>query len=150
MNYSSKLLQHFRNPHNFGPLKNPSITSQVGNPRCGDVMKLYLKIDKNKDNQDFIKDISFETMGCAAAIATSSILTQLAKSKTLKEALDLNNKDIVDSLDGMPLPKVHCSLLAIEALVAAIHNFYKQEKYPIPDSLQQRYIRINTTCKLEK
>jgi len=150
MNYSSKLLDHFRNPRNFGPLKNPTITSQVGNPRCGDVMKLYLRINKNKDNQDFIKDISFETMGCAAAIATSSILTELAKSKTLKEALELNNQAIVDSLGGMPLPKIHCSLLAIEALVAAIYNFYKQENYPIPDSVQQRYNRINTTCKIEE
>jgi nitrogen fixation protein NifU and related proteins len=142
--YSKKLLNHFRNPHNFGSLKKPTIIGQVGNPTCGDVMKLYLKIEKNKKNQDFIKDISFETMGCAAAIATSSVVTDLAKSKTLEEALKLDNKDVINALDQLPPPKIHCSLLAIDALNNAIYNFYKQQGQPIPDFLQKRYNRIHT------
>lgn len=144
--YSKKLLAHFRQPHNFGSLKNPTIIGQVGNPTCGDVMKLYLKITKNKQGQDFIKQIKFETMGCAAAIATSSVVTDLAKSKTLKEALKLNNKDIIEALDQLPPPKIHCSLLAIDALNTAIYNFYKQQDYPIPEFLQKRYNRI-ITCQ---
>lgn len=140
--YSKKLLNHFRNPHNFGSLKNPTIIGQVGNPTCGDVMKLYLKISKNKKNQDFIEDIRFETMGCAAAIATSSVITDLAKSKTLEAALKLDNKDVIKALDNLPPPKIHCSLLAIDALSTAIYNYYQQIKHPISNSLQKRYDRI--------
>ena len=85
--YSQKVFEHFRNPHNFGSMDNPDALGQVGNLACGDVMKLYLKIAKNKQNQDFIEDVKFETLGCAAAIATSSVVTDLAKGKTLKQAL---------------------------------------------------------------
>ena len=145
--YSQKLLNHFRNPHNFGSLKNPTIIGQVGNPSCGDVMKLYLKISKNKKNQDFIEDIRFETMGCAAAIATSSVVTDLAKSKTLEAALKLDNKDVINALDQLPPPKIHCSLLAIDALNTAIYNYYKQQGQSIPDFLQKRYNRIDTCQK---
>lgn len=144
--YSKKLLAHFRQPHNFGSIKKPTVIGQVGSPSCGDVMKLYLKIDKDKQGEDYIKDIKFETMGCAAAIATSSVVTDLAKSKTLKEALKLDNKDVIKALDSLPPPKIHCSLLAIDALNIAIYNFYKEQNHLIPDFLEKRYNRI-ITCQ---
>ena len=121
--YSPKVLEHFRNPHNFGSLTNPTAVGQVGNPTCGDVMKLYLKIEKNNKNQDFIKDIKFETLGCAAAIATSSVVTDLVKGKTLSEALKITNQDVIDALGNLPPVKIHCSLLAISALKKAVENF---------------------------
>ena len=144
--YSKKLLEHFRQPHNFGSIKNPSAVGQVGNPTCGDVMKLYLTIDKNKKGEEFIKDVKFETMGCAAAIATSSVVTDLAKSKTLEEALKLENKDIIEALENLPPPKIHCSLLAVDALNTAIYNFYKKQGHPIPEFLEKKYKRI-VTCQ---
>lgn len=144
--YSKKVLEHFRNPHNFGSMDHPTSLGQVGNPACGDVMKLYLKIDKNKQNQDFISDIKFETMGCAAAIATSSAVTDLAKGKTLEEAIALDNKDVVKALEYLPSIKIHCSLLAIDALNEAIYNYYQQIKHPISKSLQKKHNRI-TICQ---
>jgi nitrogen fixation NifU-like protein len=144
--YSKKVLEHFRNPHNFGVIKNATTIGQVGNPACGDVMKLYLKIDKNKKNQDYISDVKFETMGCAAAIATSSVVTDLAKNKTLKEAIKLDNKDVINALEYLPNIKIHCSLLAIDALNEAIFNYYQKIKHPIPDLLQKKHSRI-TVCQ---
>lgn len=144
--YSKKVLEHFKNPHNFGSMKNPTTLGQVGNPACGDVMKLYLKIEKNKDNKDFIKDVKFETMGCAAAIATSSVVTDLAKGKTLKEALALDNKDVIQALEYLPEIKIHCSLLAIDALNEAIFNYYQKIGHSISESLQKKHDRI-TICQ---
>ena len=144
--YSPKVLEHFRNPHNFGSMVNPTSLGQVGNPACGDVMKLYLKIDKDKKGQDFIKDIKFETMGCAAAIATSSVVTDLAKGKTLTDALKLDNKDVIQALEYLPDIKIHCSLLAIDALNEAIYNYYQQTNQPIDESLQKKHDRI-TICQ---
>ena len=144
--YSKKVLEHFKNPHNFGSIKNPTALGQVGNPACGDVMKLYLKIDKNSKNEDYISDIKFETMGCAAAIATSSVVTDLAKGKTLQEAIALDNKDVIKALEYLPEIKIHCSLLAIDALNEAIYNYYQQIKHSIPESLQKRHDRI-TVCQ---
>lgn len=146
LGYSKKVLDHFKNPHNFGSIKNPTSVGQVGNPACGDVMKLYLKIDKNKQGQDFIKEVKFETMGCAAAIATSSVVTDLAKRKTLDEALKIENKDVVAALEYLPVIKIHCSLLAIDALNEAIFNYYQKIKHSIPESLQKKHERI-TTCQ---
>jgi nitrogen fixation NifU-like protein len=144
--YSPKVLDHFHNPHNFGSLDNPTTVGQVGNPACGDVMKLYLKIDKNKSGQDFISDVKFETMGCAAAIATSSVVTDLAKDKTLDEALKLDNQDVIKALDYLPDIKIHCSLLAIDALNEAIYNYFIETKHPISESLQKKHERI-TVCQ---
>jgi len=143
LGYSKKVLDHFRNPHNFGSIKNPTALGQVGNPACGDVMKLYLNITKNKQAQDYIKDIKFETMGCAAAIATSSVVTDLAKGKTLEDALLLDNKDVIEALEYLPDIKIHCSLLAIDALNEAIFNYYQQIKHSISESLQKKHDRIN-------
>lgn len=144
--YSKKVLEHFKNPHNFGSMTHPTALGQVGNPACGDVMKLYLKIEKNKSSQDFIKDVKFETMGCAAAIATSSAVTDLAKGKTLEKALALDNKDVIAALEYLPEIKIHCSLLAIDALNEAIFNYYQQINHPIPESLQKKHSRI-TVCQ---
>lgn len=128
MNYSKKTLEHFTNPKNFGKMKNPDTVGTVGNPTCGDIMKLYLKISKNKEGIEYIKDIKFETLGCGAAIATSSIVTELAKGKTLPEALKITRKDVADSLDGLPPLKMHCSNLAAEALHKAIDGYLKGRK----------------------
>lgn len=140
--YSSKVFEHFKNPHNFGSMTNPTVVGQVGNLACGDVMKLYLKITKNKQGQDFIKDIKFETLGCAAAIATSSVVTDLAKGQTLTEAIKIKNEDIVKALDNLPTIKIHCSLLAVDALTEAIYLFYKQNNKNISAELEQKHHRI--------
>lgn len=116
--YSEEVMKHFKNPHNIGELENPDGVGEVGNPVCGDVMKITIKV---KDNR--IADIKFKTFGCIAAIATTSMLTELAKGKTLEEAERLTNKDIADSLEGLPLIKMHCSVLAANALKKAIENY---------------------------
>jgi len=144
--YTQKVLEHFRNPHNFGSMDNPTAVGQVGNLACGDVMKLYLKIAKNKQGEDFIKDIKFETLGCAAAIATSSVITDLAKNKTLIDALKIKNEDIVKALDDLPTIKIHCSLLAADALVEAIYNYYIKTNQPVSDELTKTHQRI-TVCQ---
>ncbi len=123
--YSKKVLDHFKNPRNMGTMKNPDAFAQAGNPVCGDVMKIYLKIDK-KDGKDYIKDIKFQTLGCVAAIATTSVLTEIAKGKKLSEAEKINKNDIVKSLGGLPAVKLHCSLLSQEVLVKAIKKWRKK------------------------
>ena len=121
--YSPEVLKHFRHPHNYGSLKSPSAIGQVGNPVCGDVMKLYLKIGKNKAGNQIIKNIKFETLGCTAAIATSSVVTDLAKGKTLDFAMSITKDDVVKVLGTLPAVKIHCSLLAVEALKRAINTY---------------------------
>ena len=118
MKYSKKVIAHFQNPHNQGRIKNPDAVGQVGNPICGDVMKMYLKIKNNR-----IDVIKFETLGCAAAIAVSSALTDLAKGKTLAQALKITKDQIVKDLGGLPPVKVHCSMLGVEALHQAINQY---------------------------
>ena len=118
--YSKKVLEHFRHPKNQGQIKNADAMGEVGNVVCGDVMKVYLKIDPQSK---VIKDIKFETYGCAAAIATSSALTVIAKGKTLEEAKKITKKDIVDFLEYLPPIKLHCSLLSVDALAKALENY---------------------------
>jgi nitrogen fixation NifU-like protein len=120
--YSKKVIEHFKNPKNVGKIEKADGVGTVGNRACGDVMHLYIKVENNK-----IVDIRFETMGCAAAIATSSMITELAKGKTLDEALKLNKDNIIDALEGLPPIKIHCSLLAIEALHKAIEDYKKKK-----------------------
>ncbi len=120
--YTEKLLDHFKNPRNMGRIENPDGIGKVGNPVCGDVMWIYIKV---KDNR--IEDIKFETFGCGAAIATSSVITELAKGKTIEEAEKITNKDVIDVLEGLPPPKKHCSLLAEEGLRAAIEDYRKKQ-----------------------
>ncbi|MCD4704583.1 iron-sulfur cluster assembly scaffold protein [bacterium] len=123
--YSKEVLEHFKNPRNQGQIDNPDVIGQVGNPVCGDVMKIYLKINQNsKDiNKSKIEDIKFETLGCAAAIACSSVVTENTKGKTLEAALKINKDLILKKLGGLPLPKVHCSMLALEGLEKAIKEY---------------------------
>lgn len=147
--YTQKVLEHFRNPHNFGIIDNPSAIGQVGNLTCGDVMKLYLKIDKNKQNEEYIQDIKFETLGCAAAIATSSVLTDLVISKTIKEALEIKNQDVISALDDLPTIKIHCSLLAVDALTEAIYNYYQKTHQSISPELEKRHHRVSV-CQLKE
>jgi len=123
MQYTNKVIEHFKNPHNQGVIKDADAVGEAGNPVCGDVMKIYLKI---KDDE--IKDIKFETLGCAAAIAVSSSLTDIAKGKKLDEALKIQKDDIVKDLGGLPDLKIHCSMLGIEALHLAIKKFKKNNK----------------------
>jgi nitrogen fixation protein NifU and related proteins len=120
--YSEKVMDHFMNPRNVGEMKDADGVGEVGNPTCGDLMKIYIKV---KDN--VITDIKFQTFGCGAAIATSSMVTEMAKGKTLDEAIKLTRNDVADSLDGLPPIKMHCSNLAADALKAAIEDYRKKK-----------------------
>lgn len=120
--YTEKVMDHFSNPRNVGEMADADAVGQVGNPSCGDIMKIYLKI---KD--DRIEDIKFQTFGCGAAIATSSMVTEMAKGKTLDEAMQITNKSVAEALDGLPPQKMHCSNLAADALQDAIKN-YRENK----------------------
>jgi nitrogen fixation NifU-like protein len=120
--YSEKVMKLFKNPHNLGRMKNPDGMGRVGNPICGDVMYLYIKVKNN-----IIKDIKFETFGCAAAIATSSMITDLAKGKTLEEALKITREDVAQEVGGLPPIKMHCSNLAADALHEAIKDYLKKK-----------------------
>ncbi|MDD4332821.1 MAG: iron-sulfur cluster assembly scaffold protein [Patescibacteria group bacterium] len=124
--YTKKVISHFKNPHNQGKIKDADAIGEAGNPVCGDVMKIYLKMAKNKKGEEIIKDVKFETLGCAAAIAVSSALTDLVKGKTIKEALKITKDQIVKDLGGLPAPKIHCSMLGVEALHEAIKNYKKE------------------------
>ena len=126
--YSRKVIEHFTRPHNQGVIKNPSGMGMVGNPVCGDIMKIYIKVKKDKKMGELISDIKFETLGCASAIATSSMVTDLAKGKTLDEAMKISRDSVADSLGGLPPIKMHCSNLASDALHAAIEDYKKKKK----------------------
>ena len=119
--YSEKVMDHFTNPRNVGELENVNAVGEVGNATCGDIMKIFMVIE-----DDVIKEVSVKTFGCGAAIATSSMATELIKGKTVKEALELTNKAVVEALDGLPPAKIHCSVLAEEAVKAAIADYYKK------------------------
>lgn len=123
MKYSKKVLDHFTRPRNQGTLKNPSGVGIAGNPVCGDLMKIYINVSENSKKQEFIQDIKFETLGCASAIATSSMITELTKGKTLEEAERISKNDVADALEGLPKIKMHCSNLADEALHKAIADY---------------------------
>lgn len=126
MQYSKRVLHIFQNPINYGKIKNPDGIGKAGNIVCGDVMAIYIKVKKDKKNQDIISDIKFETFGCVAAIATSSIMTSLAKGKTLQSALKIGKQNIIKNLNGLPPAKVHCSLLSTDALFEAIFDYYSR------------------------
>ncbi len=128
MNYSEKVMDHFANPRNVGELADANGVGEVGNPKCGDIMKMYLKIEEG-----IIKEVKFKTFGCGAAIATSSMATELIKGKSIEDALKVSNKAVMEALDGLPPVKVHCSVLAEQAIKAAISDYYlKNGIDPIP------------------
>ncbi|MDY2590842.1 MAG: Fe-S cluster assembly scaffold protein NifU [Agathobacter sp.] len=118
MAYSEKVMDHFNNPRNVGEMENPSGVGTVGNAKCGDIMRIYLDIEDN-----IVRDAKFKTFGCGAAVATSSMATELVKGKTIQEALEVTNKAVMEALDGLPPVKVHCSLLAEEAIHAALWDY---------------------------
>lgn len=119
--YSEKVIEHFTNPRNVGEIEKADGVGKAGNPVCGDIMKIYLKIENN-----IIVDVKFKTFGCCAAIATSSMATELIKGKSVEEALKLSNKAVIEALDGLPPVKIHCSVLAEEAVKASIIDYYKK------------------------
>ena len=123
MDYSDKVMDHFTNPRNTGRIENASGEGTVGNPTCGDLMTIYIDVDDN----EIIKDVKFETFGCGAAIATSSMITELAVGKTVDEAYAISRNDVAEELDGLPPVKMHCSNLAADALQAAIDNYRKSK-----------------------
>ncbi len=125
--YSEKVMQHFKNPHNLGEIKDPDGIGKIGNPTCGDVMWVYIKVGKNEKGEDILKDIKVKTFGCVAAIATSSMITDLAMGKTLEEAKKIARDDIKEALDGLPPIKVHCSNLAADGLHKAIQDYEKKK-----------------------
>ena len=122
MNYSKKVMDHFAHPRNVGEMPEANAVGQVGNQKCGDIMKMMMQIDN-----DVIVDCKFQTFGCGAAVATSSMATELVKGKTVQEALQLTNKAVMEALDGLPAVKVHCSVLAEEAIRAALVDYYKRQ-----------------------
>lgn len=140
--YTKKVLEHFNKPHNYGKMKNSDAVGEVGNVVCGDLMRLYLKIGFNKQKQEIIKDIKFETYGCLAAIASSSMVTDLVKGKTLEEALDFDREKIVRELGGLPPIKIHCSVLATDALLEAVYDYLRKKNRPISDKLKMRHEKL--------
>ncbi len=132
MQYSEKVMDHFAHPRNVGEIENADGVGVVGNAKCGDIMKIYLKIDEN----DTITDCKFKTFGCGAAIATSSMATELIKGKSIDEALKLTNSAVVEALDGLPAVKVHCSVLAEEAIKSAVADYYTKIGKPIDFELE--------------
>ena len=143
--YSDKVIKYFRNPKNYGAIKNASAEGVAGNIVCGDLMSLYIKVKKNKKGEEYIDDIKFKTFGCAAAIATSSAITDLAKGTTIQEALRMDKKDIIDFLEGLPPIKIHCSLLAIDALREAIYQHLKKTKQVVPTQLLEVHKRVEAS-----
>ena len=125
--YSEKVMDHFNNPRNVGQIENPSGVGTVGNAKCGDIMRIYLDIDE----EGIIKDVKFKTFGCGAAVATSSMATELVKGKTIQEAMKVTNRAVCEALDGLPPVKVHCSLLAEEAIHAALWDYAEKNNIAI-------------------
>lgn len=129
--YSEKVMDHFRNPRNVGVIDDASGIGEVGNPTCGDIMKIYLKINDDK----VIEDVKFETFGCGSAIASSSMATELIKGKSVDDALQLTNKAVTEALDGLPAHKIHCSVLAEEAIKKAVKDYYDKNGIDYDKSL---------------
>ena len=146
--YTSKVMETFKNPHNYGKIKNADGIGKVGNIVCGDVMWLYVRVAQNKKKEEIIKDVKFETFGCVAAISTSSIITDLVKGKTIKEALKITKDNIIESLGGLPKIKYHCSVLAVDALIEAVYDYFTKNKTEIPADLKKRHEAIQKSKEI--
>ena len=131
--YSEKVIDHFSNPRNVGEIENADGVGTVGNSKCGDIMRMYLKVDDN----GVITDCKFKTFGCGAAIATSSMATEMVKGKSIEEAMKLTNKAVAEALDGLPPVKMHCSLLAEQALKEALEDYFKKNNLPLPEGFEK-------------
>ena len=130
--YSEKVMDHFQKPRNVGEIENPSGMGTVGNAKCGDIMRIYLDIDED----GIIRDCKFKTFGCGSAIATSSMATEMIKGKTIAEAMALTNAAVAEALDGLPAYKMHCSVLAVEAIKAALADYYRRQGREVPEALR--------------
>lgn len=139
--YSKEIMKHFKNPKNVGRIKNADGIGEAGNLVCGDIMRIYIKVSE-KNNKKVIKDIKFETFGCVVAIANTSLLTTLVKGKTIEEALGIKKEDLIKKLGKVPPIKIHCSVLAIDALKEAIYDYLKKQNLPIPKELEEDHKRI--------
>ncbi len=140
--YTDQVMDHFRNPRNMGKLEDYSAVGKVGQVVCGDVMWVYIKVGEDGRGREIIDDISWETYGCAAAIATSSMVSEMARGKTLEEAIDITNQDVAEGLGGLPPVKMHCSALAADALNEAIHAYLSEKSREIPEVLEKRHQRV--------
>ena len=141
-------MKHFQKPHHYGRLKKYNGLGKEGNGICGDGLWLYINVSKNKKGGEIIKNISYETYGCVAAISTSSVITDLAKGKTINEALNIDKDKVAKALGGLPPLKMHCSLLAIDALSEAIYDYLIKHKKPVPEKLKERHRRIERSKKI--
>ena len=141
--YSEKVMDHFRNPRNVGVIEDADGVGEVGNAKCGDIMKIYLKIE-----DDIIKDVKFETFGCGSAIASSSMATELIKGKPVSEALTLTNKAVAEALDGLPAHKLHCSVLAEEAIKKALQDYYERHGIEYDHSLFPDFEGCGHCCEI--
>ena len=130
--YSEKVMDHFTNPRNVGEIADASGVGTVGNAKCGDIMRIYLKIENG-----IIEDVKFKTFGCGAAIATSSMATEMVKGKSIEEAMKLTNTAVAEALDGLPPVKMHCSLLAEQALKEALEDYFKKNNLPLPEGFEK-------------
>ena len=130
--FSEKVMDHFTNPRNVGEIADASGVGTVGNAKCGDIMRIYLKIENG-----IIEDVKFKTFGCGAAIATSSMATEMVKGKSIEEAMKLTNKAVAEALDGLPPVKMHCSLLAEQALKEALEDYFKKNNLPLPEGFEK-------------
>jgi nitrogen fixation NifU-like protein len=140
--YTQTVIEHFQKPHNYGKMEDPDGVGKVGNTVCGDVMWLYIRVGKTK-GKEIIADVKFETFGCVAAIATSSVITDMAKGKILADALAIDKQSIVKQLGGLPPIKLHCSVLAADALAEAIYDYMTKNKRAIPADLEEKHRRIS-------
>lgn len=147
--YSKEVLKHFMNPHNMGEMKDADGVGKVGNVVCGDVMWLYIKLGE-KAGKKVVSDIKFQTFGCAAAIATSSMITDLAKGKDIESALKITRGDVADSLGGLPPIKQHCSNLAADALHEAVYDYMTRNKLPVSEAMQKTHERIQKSLQTMK
>lgn len=140
--YTEKVVEHFRAPHNMGKMQDPSAVGRVGNILCGDVMWFYIRVERDAQGREILSDVSWETFGCTAAIATSSMMSDLARGKTLDEAIAISNRDVADKLGGLPSAKMHCSALAADALNEAIYDYLTKSGRPVPAALAARHEHI--------
>lgn len=131
--YSEKVMDHFQHPRNVGKMDNADGVGEVGNAKCGDIMRMYIKVDPKTQ---VITDVKFNTFGCGSAIATSSMATEMIKGKTISEALELSNQAVAEALDGLPAHKMHCSVLAEEAIKAALADYYRRQGREVPEALR--------------
>ena len=146
--YSKEIMKHFRCPLNTGKMKNYDGLGKAGNLLCGDILWLYIEVRKDKKGKEIIKKVSFSTLGCAVAIANSSLITTMVEGKTLEEAIKLTKEKLLKKLGKVPPFKIHCSLLAVDALSEAIYDYLLKNKKPIPEKLQNRHKRIERENKI--